>query len=208
LQMQKPAIIGVSHEPYNLHLLMNRVIGQAIKSDKKKVRVAIEALPSKKLRGEFWKRVVKALKSPEYAPRGKEIEIVYVESPTGVRYAQKGIELEEKLQGRGAKPPRKEKNMLDKLYYIETVLRDRSLLRRIKKASPDIAILGANHAYVAGKYFGIKPIFVGYEKKEAARGVERTRSPEGIFRAIIRARERRRKARQKMMARKRSRHKK
>lgn len=170
----KPKIIGARHAIELESLLFEKIDKQIAGIKGNKVKVGLEVVKQKERQQQAWKRLIAHLQ------RNKRVQIVFLENPTGERICDKSAEYYQELEFRwmitGLRPSKKQKKELDKGKYVLFILRDQSLLRRIKKSKPDVAVVGAEHAFFIGEKMGVKPIYVGCKEADVAKDAKRYRA--------------------------------
>ena len=164
-------IVGVKHTEENLKALLE-LIDRKVKEKKGKFKLGVEPVEKDWQNRGFWNKVIKHAKKHEH------VKVVFLDNPTGDRIAFRTY-LETQRFARPAVglelpslSPQKHEALL-KGKYVATVLRDKSMARRIEKAKPDLSVLGAFHAFGVGKVLKVKPEYIGCTGAEVKGIVER-----------------------------------
>jgi len=164
-------LVGVKHTQENLEALLE-LIDRKAKEKKGKFKLGVEPVEKDWQNRGFWNKVI------AHAKKHENVEIIFLDNPTGDRIAFKTY-METQRFARpalGLEPPSltsKERDSLLKGKYVATVLRDKSMARRIEKAKPDLSVLGAFHAFGVGKVLKVKPEYIGCTEAEVKGIVER-----------------------------------
>lgn len=173
-------------------------------SKKKSIKIAIEGTKNDKGLEVFEAIQKEILNNPPKHSlfSNKKIEFVPIDSKIAQDVAESDFKVLRKAQTDvlyegGTNITREELNLrLTRSNYTYQYLRDHSMAKRIKKAKPDIILIGSGHAPFIGKYFKITPKYIGMTKSELRKAIMADRKKLRKFIAERKQRKTKKKANQ------------